>query len=208
MRQRWMAAVVSVVLAGCASAGPDEQIQGEWVRDGHPDSWFVSFERDGAVTFRNETLDMTVTGRYSLPDSASLDITIDQPSRWLPDSLAYRVSGRAEDRLNLVDSQGEDWTLVRYGPIPAELVGRWYTLPRNDPRYFIDFQRPHHVLWRRKHGMKRSEDRNGAAWTRGDSLFLHIKGVAPMHYVYELSGDTLAFERPGIGKFGRYVRAR
>lgn len=199
--------VTAWALAGCSRAGPEEQLSGDWVRDGHPDAWFVSFDRDGGVNFSNETLGIDVTGTYRIADSTRIEITIDQPSRWLSERLSFDLAARAEDRLDLVDSEGEDWTLVRYGPIPRELLGRWLTLPRNDPRYFIEIEAPHHVLWRRKFGMKRSEDRVGAAWTRGDSLFMHIWGVAPMHYVYEISGDTLAFERPGIGKFGMYRRA-
>jgi hypothetical protein len=209
MRNRSVASLLFTLwaLVSCSPAGPEGYVLGEWVRDGHPNAWFIAFERDGGVTFSNQTLDMEVTGNYTMADSTRIEITIDQPSRWLPESLAFTVSGLSEDRFDMVDTQGEEWTLVRYGPIPRELLGRWLTLPRNDPRYFIEIEEPHHVLWRRKFGMKRSEDRVGAAWTRGDSLYLHIWGVAPMHYVYEISGDTLAFERPGIGKFGMYRRA-
>ncbi|MEJ2546465.1 MAG: hypothetical protein P8125_01460 [Gemmatimonadota bacterium] len=206
-------ATISLILAAAslaAACGPTAKhdwLQGDWVRTGHPEAWFVTFEPDGSARFRNETTDRVIAGRVLAADSTRVEIQFDIPGRWLPDRLELNVSERSEARLDLQDEDGVPWTLVRYGPLPTELLGRWHTLPRNDPRYFIDFERPQQVLWRRKFGMKRSEDRAGAGWTRGDSLFLHIWGAPPMHYNYAIVGDTLSFERPGIGPFGRYHRA-
>ncbi len=201
------ALVGAMVASACGASGQEEWMDGQWVRANHPEAWFVAFEPDGSVRFRNESTDREVEGRVTESDTVRITIDLILPGPRLPDRLVLDVTGRGEGRVDLTSSEGEVWTLVRYGPLPAELLGRWYTLPRNDPRYFIEFERPHQVLWRRKFGMKRSEDRAGAGWMRGDSLFLHLWGSPPMHYTYTMTGDTLAFQRPGLGPFGRYHRA-
>jgi len=167
----------------------------------------MTFEPEGAITLVNATLDVTVMGTYAQPDSTHVEIRSEAPTPRFPDQLTLTVLEWGEDWVRLEGPDDEAWDLVRYQPLPSELTGRWLTLPRNDPRYFIELTAPNDVLWRRRFGMKRSEDRVGRGWMRGDSLFLHIWGSPPMHYVYEISGDTLAFERPGIGPFGRYVKA-
>lgn len=200
------ALVGATTVSACGASGQDDWMEGRWVRANHPEAWFVAFEPNGSVRFRNESTDREVEGRVTAADTAQIAIDLLSPGQRLPGRLTFEVTGRSDDRLDLTNSEGEVWTLVRYGPLPAELLGRWYTLPRNDPRYFIEFERPNQVLWRRRFGMKRSEDRAGAGWMRGDSLFLHLWGAPPMHYAYDVAGDTLAFQRPGLGPFGRYHR--
>ena len=211
MRLRSALPVMGLVAAaaGCGPAGSGGSVPvvGDWVRVEHPSAWFITFDEDGGVLLRNRTLNETVQGGWAAADSTEVVLSLTAPTHGLPDRLALEVEERGEETLRMSGSDGDAWVLVRYGPVPPELVGRWLTLPRNDPRYFIQFDEPNDVLWRRRFGMRRSEDRIGTGWTRSDSLFLHIWGSPPMHYLYEITGDSLQFERPGIGPFGRYVRA-
>lgn len=200
--------VLIAVGVGCdaGGSGGSVPIAGDWIRVDHPSAWFVSIG-DRSVTLENRTLGRTVRGSWTSPDSVSVELTLAEPRHGLPGRLELRLEEREDGTLRMLGSDGEPWVLVRYGSIPSDLAGRWLTLPRNDSRYFIQFDEPNDVLWRRRFGMRRSEDRVGRGWTREDSLFLHIWGAPPMHYLYEITGDTLQLERPGIGPFGRYVRA-
>jgi hypothetical protein len=192
--------------AGCGRGAPEGAFTGDWVRVDHPSAWLVTLAEDGAAALRNRTLDETVRGRWTAIDTSDVVIVVEGLRHGLPDTLRLGVEERAGGTLRATGSDGDPWVLVRYGPVPRELLGRWLTYPRNDPRYFIEFDESNEVLWRRRFGMRRSEDRVGSGWTRGDSLFLHIWGSPPMHYTYEITGDTLQFQRPGIGPFGRYIR--
>lgn len=209
MNPRLLGMLLYLPLAGaaCVDPGPGPSLRGQFVRVGHPEAWFVAFGGDGSATFSNATLGVTVEGVVSVLESGGIEILVDAPGRGIPERMGLTTVDAAGSHLLLSDATDSTWDLVRAHPIPRELLGRWLTLPHADPRYFIELRAPHDVLWRRRFGMRRSEDRIGRGWVSGDSLFLHIWGAPPMHYEFDIARDTLSFERPGIGPFGRYVRS-
>lgn len=192
--------------ASCAPPTPDAVMRGRWVRAAHPQAWFVTFDGSGEATF-NRPRRPPIVGTVVFTEPDQMEIQFDRGDPALPDVLKLRRVAEGDGWSRWEDGGGETWQFARYGPIPDELLGRWLTLPQADERYFIDLEEPNSVLWRRKFGMRRSEDRVGRGWTRGDSLFLNTWNAMPIHYEYEIRGDTLSFERPGIGPFGRYVRS-
>jgi len=209
MKVKVASGTVAVLLmsASCATPTPDAQMRGRWVRADHPQAWFVTFDGNGGAKFERPRLASPIVGTVVFTDADRLEIEFDRRDPALPTRLELRRVSNGHDWSTWEDGDGEAWHFVRYGPIPEELVGRWLTLPQADERYFIELEEPNSVLWRRRFGMRRSEDRVGRGWTRGDSLFMNTWNAMPIHYEYEIRGDTLAFERPGIGPFGRYVRS-
>lgn len=193
--------------ASCAPPTPEAQMRGRWVRADHSQAWFVTFDGNDEATF-DRPRRSPIVGTVVFPEPDRMEIQFELSDPALPAKLELRRVGDGDDWSSWEDAEGEAWHFVRYGPLPEDLVGRWLTLPQADERYFIEIEEPNSVLWRRRFGMRRSEDRVGRGWTRGDSLFMNTWNAMPIHYEYEIRGDTLAFERPGVGPFGRYVRSR
>jgi hypothetical protein len=207
-----------LLAAGACAPGPEDTphadltasdvgLAGEWVRTGHAEAWFVTFGEEGRVVLEN-SVGQASAGSYALRDSTHVEIHLPNPTVGLSDALELTIVDRGDEWVRLTGPNDESWEFFRFDALPEELLGRWLDLPRNDPRFFIEFTSPNNVVWRRRHGMRRTEDRLGKGWMRGDSLFLHQWGFPPVLYTYRISGDSLNLERPGLGPRGSYLRPR